>query len=236
MLKSLTIDELEVGMFVKNIILKDSDKKVKNQGVVNSLKTIESLRKRGVVKVLVEVEEAANSAEVVETSSEDSSKKPQEDIEETSLAKEFSHSCDIYDEATENVKSLFLNSSVGKPISPESMNVLAGEITDSILRNEHAMTILTRIRQKSNYQWEHAINSGVLLCGFALYLGLNKESVKEVTLGALLHDIGTAKVSKTILEKQEPLTQNEMSVVKKHVFWGIELAKREGFTLSLIHI
>lgn len=220
MLKSLTIDELEVGMFVKNITLKDSDKKVKNQGIVQSQKTIESLKQRGVVKVIVEIEDAP----------EDSIP----DIEETTFSQEFSHSCDLYDQATENVKNLFLNSSVGKPISPEAMNVLAGEITDSILRNEHAMTILTRIRQKSNYQWEHAINSGVLLCGFALYLGLNKESVKEVTLGALLHDIGTAKVSKTILEKQEPLTQNEMSVVKKHVFWGVELAKREGFSSPIV--
>ncbi len=40
MLKSLTIDELEVGMFVKDIILKDSEHKVKNQGIVNSQKTL----------------------------------------------------------------------------------------------------------------------------------------------------------------------------------------------------
>jgi hypothetical protein len=43
--KTLTIDELEIGMFVTTIILKDSKDKVKNQGRVNSQRTIESLKK-----------------------------------------------------------------------------------------------------------------------------------------------------------------------------------------------
>ncbi len=225
MLKNLTIDELEVGMFVKDIILKDSDHKVKNQGVVNSQRTIELLKKQGVVRVVIECdEEAAN----------DSVSKGSEDNSEVSLENEFSNSCDLYEQAAENVKQLFLNASTSKPLTIASMNALANEITDSITRNEHAMTILTRIRQKSNYQREHAINCAVLICGFSLYLGLKKEKVQELTLGALLHDIGTAKVSTTILDKQDKLTKNEMSVVQKHVFWGVEIAKREGFSSPII--
>lgn len=222
MLKNLTIDELKVGMHVKDIILKDSDHKVKNQGVVNSERTIELLKKRGVANVVVEV----NEDEI-----------PQDNTEKTdeeSLAEAFTRSCDLYDEATEKVKQLFVHTSMGKPLSPESMSALASEITDSILRNEYAITILTRIRQKSNYQWEHAINCGVLVCGFALYIGLNRETVQEMTLGALLHDIGSARVPKAILDKMGKLTISEMSVVKKHVFWGVELAKREGFSSPII--
>ena len=224
MLKDLTIDELKVGMFVKDIFLKDSDHKVKNQGVVNSPRTIELLKKQGVVRVVIDCEQSDLSPD-----SNDSN-----DIEEASLEKEFSRSCDIYDQSTEKVKELLLNASTAKPLSIEAMAALAGEITNSITRNEHAMTILTRIRQKSNYQWEHAINCAVLICGFSLYLGFKKNTVQELTLGALLHDIGTAKVSRAILEKQEKLTKNEMSVVKKHVFWGVELSKREGFNSPIL--
>ena len=224
MLKDLTIDELKVGMFVKDIFLKDSDHKVKNQGVVNSPRTIELLKKQGVVRVVIDCEQSDLSSD-----SENS-----DDSEEASLEKEFSRSCDIYDQSTEKVKELLLNASTAKPLSIEAMAALAGEITNSITRNEHAMTILTRIRQKSNYQWEHAINCAVLICGFSLHLGFKKNTVQELTLGALLHDIGTAKVSRAILEKQEKLTKNEMSVVKKHVFWGVELSKREGFSSPIL--
>jgi len=222
MLKTLSIDELEVGMYVKDIILKDSDKKVRNQGKVKSTKTIDSLKRQGVAKVVVEFDD------------DDESQTGEVDIEAVALEKEFSRSCEIYDEAASTVKELFMNSSIGKPVSPESMSLLAGEITNSLLRNEHAITILTRIRQKSNYQWEHSINCAVLICGFGLYLGLKKETVKEMALGALLHDVGSAKVSTAILEKNGKLTANEMSVVKKHVMWGVEIAKREGFSGTII--
>jgi len=221
MLRSLAIDDLKVGMFVKDIILKNSNHKVKNQGVVNSARTIDMLKKQGVERVIIE-------------DSPDDEENKAEPIGELSLAEEFSRSCEIYQKANEEIKQQLLNAAMGKPLSPESMTLLAGEITDSVLRNEHAITILTCIRQKSNYQWEHAINCAVLICGFGLYLGLKKATIKEVTLGALLHDIGTAKVSNAILDKEDELTTNEMSVVKKHVFWGIEIAKREGFSSPIV--
>ena len=232
MLKDLTIDELKVGMFVKDIFLKDSDHKVKNQGVVNSTRTIELLKKQGVVRVVIDCAQSNFTDD--EGDSEDSESNTENDVEETSLTDEFARSSDIYHQSAENVKEIMLNISTAKPLSMEAMTVLAGEITNSITRNEHAMTILTRIRQKSNYQWEHAINSAVLICGFSLYLGFKKNTVQELTLGALIHDIGTAKVARAILEKPAKLTKNEMSVVQKHVMWGMEMAKREGFSSPIL--
>ncbi|GAA6206022.1 MULTISPECIES: HD-GYP domain-containing protein [Thalassotalea] len=232
MLKDLTIDELKVGMFVKDIFLKDSDHKVKNQGVVNSARTIELLKKQGVVRVVIDCEQSNFPEDEPDpTVAQDNDNT---DVEETSLTDEFERSCDIYQQSAENVKELMLNISSAKPLSMEAMTVLAGEITNSITRNEHAMTILTRIREKSNYQWEHAINCAVLICGFSIYLGFKKNTVQELTLGALIHDLGTAKVSRTILEKQEKLTKNEMSVVQKHVLWGMEMSKREGYSSPIL--
>lgn len=232
--KTLDINELEVGMYVKDIILKNSSHKVKNQGKVNSERTINLLKKQGVAKVVIQFEEneEPKTAATIETPADNSTQPPLD--EETSLEQEFARSCQIYDQATENVKQLFLDTEHHKPLNIEKMEQLAGEITESIQRNEHAITILTRLRQKSFYQWEHAINCGIILCGFSLYLGLKKSTVQEITLGALLHDIGSAKVPSAILQKMEPLNASEMAVVKKHVFWGVDLAKKEGFTSPLI--
>lgn len=223
---TLNIDELRVGMYVQDIILLNSQHKVKNRGKVNSERTIDMLKKQGVDKVVVQMtEEEADEHKKTKQITEDSN---------VSVEEEFSRSCQIYDDATENVKKILLDTSSNKPMSPQAMSALAGEITESVMRNEHAITILTRMRQRSQYQWEHAINCGILVCGFALYLGLKKSTVQEMTLGALLHDIGTAKVPKAILENPGKLTPSEMNVVKQHVFWGVELAKKEGFATPII--
>jgi len=233
MLKTLDINELEVGMFVKDIILKDSKHKVKNQGVVNSARTIEMLKKQGVTSVVIEFDPEAEKTEEIIPPAPTTKKTPKKQINNT-VSEEFEKSCIVYDQASETVKQLFDVNFGSKSLSAEAVGKLAGEITESVLRNEYAITILTRIRNNSAYQWEHAINCAVLICGFGLYIGLKRETVEQMTLGALVHDAGVAKVSRGILEKPGKLTQSEMSVIKKHIVWGIELCKRDGFDNPII--
>jgi putative nucleotidyltransferase with HDIG domain len=48
----------------------------------------------------------------------------------------------------------------------------------------------------------------------------------ELTLGALLHDIGKSRVPPKILNKKGRLTEEEFEIVKKHVEWGVEIASK----------
>jgi len=247
--KTLSINDLETGMFVTTVILKDRKNKVKNQGRVNSQRTIESLKKQGVTQVIIKCEDEtpttdktiqeAKAEEVGENkespiSLQQKPKKPQSSTKACSLTEEFSRSCEIYDDTTKNIQTLFNHAKAQQNLSPEAISLLAGEITDSVIRNEYAITILTRIRHHSTYQWEHATNCAILVCGFALFLGLNRETAEKMTLGALLHDIGVAKVPKGIIEKQGKLSINEMTVVKKHLAWGHQLCKKDGFNDPII--
>ncbi|WP_286269491.1 HD-GYP domain-containing protein [Thalassotalea hakodatensis] len=224
MLKTISINELKVGMHVEDIILKNSLHKVKNKGKVNSARTIELLKKQGVDKVTVDFPDE----DLIKNSAIYNAQK------QSSVTQELAISCQLYDDATAHVKQLFLATAKNKPINPTALQALADEITASVMRNEHAMTILTRIRNKSYYHYEHAINCAVLICGFSLHLGFKEKTVKEITLGALLHDIGSAKVPLPILEKPGELNNNERSVVQKHVYWGVELAKKDNFASPLI--
>ena len=247
--KTLTIDELETGMFVTTIIIKNSNSKVKNQGRVNSQRTIDSLKKQGVTQVVikcdVDADNKSNHSIQTDNDAHDALQKKSTDEtatnskkaisnEQCSVSEEFARSCEIYDNATKDIQDLLKRAQTQQTLSPEAVSALAGEITNSVIRNEYAITILTRIRHHSTYQWEHATNCAILVCGFALFLGFNKDTAQKMTLGALLHDIGVAKVSKAILDKPSKLTNNEMSVVKKHLAWGHQICKRDGFDDPII--
>ncbi len=235
MLKTIAIDELEVGMFVQDIKLKNSKYKVKNKGVVNTARTIELLKKQGAVSIVIKLTPEQISLEnnpVDSTNTVPENKNSPH--QQTSLSAEFEKSQQLYDQATENVKKLFSEAATGQKLTTETILILADEITASVMRNEYAITILTRIRQQSNYQWEHAINTAVLICGFGLYLGMKEEVLKQMTLGALFHDIGSARVPKAILDKQTALSANEMSVMQKHIHWGIEIGKRDKILNNII--
>jgi HD-GYP domain-containing protein (c-di-GMP phosphodiesterase class II) len=242
--KTLSIDELETGMFVTTLIIKNNNSKVKNQGRVNSQRTIDSLKKQGVTEVIIkcdaEEDKPTKNSISTGTDNKDTSQnnlkeqstndsKTKASNEQCSVNEEFARSCKIYDKATKDIQDLLERAQTQERLSSEAVSALAGEITNSVIRNEYAITILTRIRHHSTYQWEHATNCAILVCGFALFLGFNKETAEKMTLGALLHDIGVAKVSKAILDKPSKLTINEMNVIKKHLAWGHQLCKRDGF-------
>jgi len=247
--KTLTIDELKTGMFVTTLIIKNSNSKVKNQGRVNSQRTIDSLKKQGVTQVIIkcDLDKPDESNHATKTDNVDQETSPIKSIDETtknsknktsiepcSVSEEFARSCEIYDNATKDIQDLLKRAQTQQKLSPEAVSALASEITNSVIRNEYAITILTRIRHHSTYQWEHATNCAILVCGFALFLGFNKNTAQKMTLGALLHDVGVAKVSKTILDKPGKLTSNEMNVIKKHLAWGHQLCKRDGFDDPII--
>jgi len=240
MLQTITIDQLKIGMYVKDVTWAGTKFKVKTQGIVKSQKTIEQLKRQGVIDLLVEYTPVGEAPEEMTVASKESaaaeSNMPAspKSLRARSLEDEFSLSCQLYDKGSQQIQALFdLNNTDERP-NASAINELASEITDSIIRNEYAMTMLTRIRNKSTYQWEHAINCGILLCGFSLYLGLKKETATQIALGGILHDIGTAKVSPGIINKAGKLTENDTQVIRRHVAWGFELCKKEGMANKII--
>ena len=54
-------------------------------------------------------------------------------------------------------------------------------------------------------------------------LGLSEKEVSQIELAGLLHDIGMIGVSDDILNKTEPLTEEEFQAVKEHVNHGVKI-------------
>lgn len=54
-------------------------------------------------------------------------------------------------------------------------------------------------------------------------LQLSTEQIAGILFAAMFHDLGKAKVPKSILQKQEPLTQEEWDLMKQHPIWGREM-------------
>jgi HD-GYP domain-containing protein (c-di-GMP phosphodiesterase class II) len=58
---------------------------------------------------------------------------------------------------------------------------------------------------------------------FAKYIGLSEEEINTLKTGTLLHDIGKIGVSDSILNKEGPLTDEEMEKVRYHPVYGTEI-------------
>ncbi|MDI6600523.1 MAG: HD-GYP domain-containing protein [Thermoanaerobacteraceae bacterium] len=114
----------------------------------------------------------------------------------------------------------------------EAMKVV-DSIMDDILSNPDVMVNLTDIRSVNDYTFAHSVNVCVLSLVLGTSLGYNQLRLRELGMGALLHDIGKNMIPNDIINKQGPLTPEEYELVKKHTTYGFEILKENNNISSL---
>jgi putative nucleotidyltransferase with HDIG domain len=133
-----------------------------------------------------------------------------------------------------------LEESIGKNLFEDAfqanaMNVVLNEtkesvggIVESMLRNPDAMRLVDNIKAYDNLSYKHAVDVCILMIAFGRELQLPKETLVELGLGGLLHDIGEVK---PISAKQVRLRNIAMfQIYKSHVVDGIALVKDAGYS------
>lgn len=100
------------------------------------------------------------------------------------------------------------------------MQSIAEDLVENILSNKNILVNLVDIKTLDNYTYQHSVNVTIISIILGLALGLNKKSLSELALGALLHDIGKTFVPKEILLKPSPLTPEEFEYIKRHPYDG----------------
>ncbi|MEW5821372.1 MAG: HD domain-containing phosphohydrolase [Cyanobacteriota bacterium] len=100
------------------------------------------------------------------------------------------------------------------------------ETMDKMLNIEH----LGEMRINYNeYYLSHAINVALLSTAIALKMGYKADALNDLTLGALLHDIGMTRIQKDVVDKPAKLSPKEFNKIKRHPEIGYEIIKNEYF-------
>lgn len=96
-------------------------------------------------------------------------------------------------------------------------------IVESVMRNESAMSWLVRMRQTNDYLYRHSVSSAVWAAGVARHIGMPKDAVETIGLGAMLLDVGKTQLPRGLLVKPERLTDEEMVIARQHVELGLKI-------------
>lgn len=81
----------------------------------------------------------------------------------------------------------------------------------------------------SEYYLAHAINVSILSTALGINLGVDHKVLKDLALGALLHDIGMTRIPKKITDKPAALTPDEYNTIKLHPRLGYKILKEDYF-------
>jgi len=96
-----------------------------------------------------------------------------------------------------------------------------------ILSDNAYLIGLTTIKNYENYTLNHSINVCILSLSMGVRLGMGRKGLLNLGISALFHDIGKIEVPQFILLKPTPLTEEEMALIKKHPYRGVEILLEE---------
>jgi putative nucleotidyltransferase with HDIG domain len=98
-------------------------------------------------------------------------------------------------------------------------------LAQAVSQNRTALLALTTLKDYDNYTFTHMVNVSILTMGQARALGIDGPLLREFGLAALMHDIGKVRTPLEILNKPDKLTDDEFTIMKRHVVDGAEILR-----------
>ncbi|WP_372971264.1 DUF3391 domain-containing protein, partial [Marinobacter sp.] len=77
-----------------------------------------------------------------------------------------------YSDAKATVKNIMSSVRLGQTLEMNQIHRVVDSCVDSVLRNDNALLLLTKIKNKDEYTAEHCINVSILSAAFGKHLGL----------------------------------------------------------------
>ncbi|WP_150912066.1 HD-GYP domain-containing protein [Marinobacter halotolerans] len=141
-------------------------------------------------------------------------------INKIDTAREMARARTHYGHAKETAKQIMSSIRLGRMLDMNEIRQTVDNTVDSVLRNENALLLLSKIKNKDEYTAEHCINVSILSAAFGKHLGLLEDEIRVLALSGMLHDVGKMRIDDAILNKPGALTPEEFDIMKKHATYG----------------
>lgn len=128
--------------------------------------------------------------------------------------------------ATQNVYSVFNQCQMASTLNVGPLKKVASTIIDDLISNKSTLIQISDIRMYDDYTFSHSVNVAVLASMLGTLCRYNKKKLNELTLSALLHDIGKIKIPLEILNKPHRLTSAEEKIIQTHPEEGLRILQQ----------
>ena len=129
----------------------------------------------------------------------------------------------VFFEAVAGIRGFMKSVGVEEYPNLRRLKRVAQKAVHLVLEDESYLLGLASIKNYDEYTFNHSVNVAIYALAIGNRLGFSKNTLKELGLTALLHDIGKSKIPKKILNKPGPLDKEEWEVMKGHPLEGVEI-------------
>lgn len=143
------------------------------------------------------------------------------------LQKLYDTSVDSYVHSLESVLKL-------EPLDYIELRFNILNVMESFIGRHQEIMSLLAIKKKDLLTYVHLMNVSILAMHLTARLGYSKDSVLDMGVAALFHDVGKMYISSEILRKKSKLTEREFSKIKDHTVLGARILNEYSDTIGIL--
>ena len=222
--KAMRTRQLKSGMVIDQTIIDKTGRALVEKGALLDDFQIEGLLRHGIMEIYIREgqEEPEKEQEIVIPQA------VQNTIEKVRVADR------ARVQLTESVKKRvsegiqFLYSNTADSNFAEASNNITGELMKAMTENDAIAVDISALKVSDEYTFKHSVDVATMAMVIAKKHGLDDDSVREVGISGLLHDMGKSKIPNEVLNKPARLTDEEFHLMKQHALFGYQILKEKN--------
>ncbi|WP_448245364.1 HD-GYP domain-containing protein [Thalassotalea agariperforans] len=218
MISEKALKHVAIGEYIVDIVKQQGSYVLSSPGYIKNEKVLTHLKLKGVESVLIDTSKSLVVQDEIVIPPANSQAQP--------LILEINKAKKIFNESKALQRKIFEDALSGRDIDITPVIEITDQAIDTIFKNPDALACIINIRQKDEYLLEHSVSVSILMSIFARYLNIDKQIVRQLAVGAFLHDVGKIMIPDSVLNKPGKLTDKEFTVMKTHVNHSIKIIEQ----------
>lgn len=209
-MQRLPIARLKAGMMVGKPILGSNGQMLLSSGTILTEAYVRRLREKGVPSVYIQEKAPELAVDVQDVISDET--RLRANVVVRDLMKDVRNELSVARRGFVTLNDSQVRKSVNS-------------LVDELLQNRDIAINLADIRTLDNYTFGHSVQVGVLSILTGIAMGYDSLKLRDLGIGAILHDIGITRVPDAIAAKTGLLTPEEMAEMQKHCEYGFDILR-----------
>jgi HD-GYP domain-containing protein (c-di-GMP phosphodiesterase class II) len=228
MLKRISVDQLMVGMHIKEFCGSWMEHPfIRSSFVLANPKDLQTIRSSSIREVWIDSSKGLDVPVTVVAVSPKQAEREIEAILKPKVAanpmvapvpieREMARAAQICKQSKQAMVAMFQEVRMGNAVDTGGARRLVQDISESVSRNPSALISMARIKTADDYTYMHSVAVCAMMVALGRQLGFDDAQARSAGLAGLLHDLGKAVMPPLILNKPSKLTEAEFDVMKSH--------------------
>ena len=118
----------------------------------------------------------------------------------------------------------------------DAVESVARSMVESVARNPDALLWLSRVQSRDNYTYSHSLNLSIWGLLLGRQLGLDPDVLQKLSMGALLSQVGKAKLQESLRVSESRLSADQWQEYIQYPELGAGIAQASGLPRVVVNV